>query len=185
MTLPGLLIEYLINGATALIWLGPILLAHGIDPFEGSAILLLTISLYVVGMVIDFLAYWLVKPLKDRVRARAWSKYGDGGTLPAEKSVEREINFVLYAPEIAKEVSMRSSRDRVARGAIVNVLIALAFHIFTHDYSMNLPVWILISSLALFVAMWWVFQYLSYGYEFKATSAVQRKIAAANRYRRK
>jgi hypothetical protein len=179
MTLPGLLIEYLISGAMALIWLAPLLAIYGVDVVQTGLLPLLAIALYVVGMAIDFLAYWLVMPLKSPVRARAWRKYGDSNSEmpPPENSVEREIKFALYAPEIAKEVDMRSSRDRIARGAIVNVLIALALRIFADDYLAAVPVWILILTLGLFIAIWWVFQYLSYGYEFKASSAVQRKIS--------
>jgi hypothetical protein len=175
MTLPGLLIEYLINGATALVWLAPLLASHGIDVFQSGTLPFLIVGLYVFGMVIDFLAYWLVRPLKNVVRKRAWLKHGNGDPQPAGKSMEREIQFSLYAPEIAKEVAMRSSRDRVARGAIANSILALFLEHVFHINPQTLPVFAWVSIVVIFVLMWWVFQGLSYGYEFRAAVALDAK----------
>lgn len=175
MTLPGLLIEYLINGATALVWLAPLLAGHGIDVFQSSSLPFLVIALYVVGMVIDFLAYWLVRPLKNVVRKRAWLKYGNGEAQPEGNSIEREILFSLYAPEIAKEVAMRSSRDRIARGAIVNALLAISLEYVFRLNPQTLPVFIWIPVLIVLGLMWWVLQGLSNGYELRAAVAVNTK----------
>ncbi len=128
MALPGLLIEYLISGALALVWLAPLLKTLGVGAVQSGLLPLLAIALYVVGMSIDFLAYWLVKPLKRFLRKKAWRKYGVDSIAQAEGSVEREIIFYLYAPEIAKEVAMRSRRDRVARGAPLRYLSGDARH---------------------------------------------------------
>jgi hypothetical protein len=176
MTIPGLLIEYLISGATALIWLAPLLKSYGVDPLQANLLPLLAIALYVVGMVIDFLAFWLVKPLKPIIYRWAWSKIGDTSPRTKNNSVEREIQFALYAPEIAKEVAMRSSRDRIARGALVNALIAFLLEQVFGAYPTTLPISVWIPAIILFIAMWFVFQRLSYWYEINAALEVQRKI---------
>jgi hypothetical protein len=173
--LPGLLIEYLINGVAGLVWLAPLLALHGIDVFQSGTLPFLIVALYMFGMLIDFLAYWLVKPLKNVVRKRAWLKHGNDEAQSAGKSMEREIQFSLYAPEIAKEVAMRSSRDRVARGLIANSILALFLEHVFHLNPQTLPLiaWVLI--VVIFVLMWWVFQGLSYGYEFRAAIALDAK----------
>jgi len=177
MTLPGLLIEYLISGTIALIWLVPLLASFNIHAMESIPLPLMAVALYIVGMTIDFLAYWMVRPLKGVLRRKAWRKYGEGGEAP-NSSVDREIQFSLYAPELAKEVAMRSSRDRIARGAVANAAIAFLLEHVLNAYPLTLGIvaWILI--ILLLLAMWWVFQFLSFGYEISADRALREKLAS-------
>ena len=53
MQIPGLLIEYLINGSVALVWLLPILSVFGlsVQGWDATTVALFTPVLYVVGMV--------------------------------------------------------------------------------------------------------------------------------------
>jgi hypothetical protein len=76
MAIPGLLVEYLISGALALVWLAPLLKRVELDVTQANVLPLLVLWLYVVGMVVDFLAFWLVKPIKPMVRRRALRKLG-------------------------------------------------------------------------------------------------------------
>ena len=177
MTLPGLLIEYLISGTIALIWLVPLLASFNIHAMESIPLPLMAVALYIVGMTIDFLAYWMVRPLKGVLRRKAWRKYGEGGEAP-NSSVDREIQFSLYAPELAKEVAMRSSRDRIARGAVANAAIAfLIEHVLnTYPPTLGIVAWIVI--ILLLLAMWSVFQSLSFRYEIRADRALREKIAS-------
>src|SRR4051812_13237476 len=118
--LPGLLIEYLISGALALVWLVPTLEASGFDNVLELPLPLLVVGLYVLGMTVDFFAFWVVKPFKRVPRHWAIRKCMDASQFEQKHSTTYDVRFALYAPEIAKEVTMRSSRDRIARGGIVN-----------------------------------------------------------------
>ena len=177
MTLPGLLIEYLISGTIALIWLVPLLASFNIDAMESIPLPLMAVALYIVGLTIDFLAYWMVKPLKAFLRRKAWRENGEGREA-RNSSVDREIQFSLYAPELAKEVAMRSSRDRIARGAVANAAIALLLEHVLNAYPAMLGIvaWILI--ILFLLVMWSVFQLMSFRYEVSADGALREKLAS-------
>ena len=98
MAIRGLLVEYLISGALALPWLYPLLKGLGIDVTQPTVLALFVIGLYGVGMAIDFFAFWLVKPLKPRIRRLALQRLGDfikvkGGI--AGRSTVRSVQFAL------------------------------------------------------------------------------------------
>lgn len=56
MSLPGLLIEYLINGCIALIWISSLKIGDTISALTDAEKLLIIPVAYVVGMFIDFIA---------------------------------------------------------------------------------------------------------------------------------
>lgn len=62
---------------------------------------------------------------------------------------------------------MRSSRDRIARGAIVNAILAAIF---------VLPWWAGLPVVIVSVIMWSMFEKLSYMYELCAEKVVDEKI---------
>jgi hypothetical protein len=68
MNIPGLLIEYLVVGSSALLWLFPLLgvpfFAKESLSFEKAAALAPT--LYVLGMLVDYLAFVLVTAVPSR-----------------------------------------------------------------------------------------------------------------------
>jgi hypothetical protein len=166
MAIPGLLVEYLISGAIALIWLYPLLRNAGFAKTDPSYLPFLVLGLYVVGMMIDFSAWALTRPIKHRIRRWTENRYGIETTLEKGKGVARHVKFALYAPEVAKEVSMRSSRDRIARGAIINSILAT---IFVLPLLAGIP-------LILFTSLLWAgFERVSYSYELKAEQAVDEK----------
>ncbi len=74
MQIPGLLVEYLISGSFAMIWLLPLLLLIGYTPQkDDSAILIVLLpALYVVGMIIDFISGFIVRPHKHRIKKRVY-----------------------------------------------------------------------------------------------------------------
>lgn len=177
MALPGLLIEYLISGALSLVWLIPLLRSFDYDLLTQMPAPLIAVVLYVAGMAIDFGAFWMVSPFKRYVRASAWRKYAQPGQAEREHSIARQVRFAIHSPEVARELAMRSSRDRIARGAIVNV-IALA--ICRLAGVVDVPVTVLIALLPLAVAMWIVFEHTSYGYEIRADYELRRKMAVSS-----
>src|SRR5262245_15488507 len=76
MALPGLLIEYLINGALALLWLYPLLRMLRIPEIHSSYLPIFALGIYVVGMIVDFIAWLVTRPIKYRIRKRIEEKYG-------------------------------------------------------------------------------------------------------------
>lgn len=172
MALPGLLIEYLIVGSLAFAWLYPILKRAGLDSITPSNLPLIVLGLYVVGMMIDFYAFILLRPIKQLVRARADKRYRLTNTSGWGRTAARAAKFSLHAPEIAKEVQMRSSRDRIARGAFINAVLATVLG--RELISLWAGLFLIVTSFL----MWMVFEFLSYSYEVKAEQALEEKIAA-------
>ena len=192
MALPGLLIEYLVVGSMALLWLLPLVGINyeGEIPFGRAAAL--APAIYVVGMFVDFIAFvlvsrfprrkyslkalarWIVrrKPDIQNIENIRNNVFRDG----YGRSSRGTIWLYLHAPEIIKEVQARSSRDRVARGAFVNILIMWVISIASPNSS--LPIfscvsvyeWVLIVIFSLCV--WLFLEANSYGFELRAGDMV-------------
>jgi uncharacterized membrane protein len=169
MSIPGLLIEYLVNGAFALLvvyhteWAPRVLEA-------GKNLPVLALTLYVVGMAIDILAFVVTLPLKNWVRKGVFSKYRPDQGADQASGTERQARISLYAPELSKELAMRSSRDRIARGLIINSFLATL---------LLQPIWVGVVATFLAVAMWMSFERLSYMFELCAEKVVDDKLASA------
>ena len=71
MQIPGLLVEYLINGSCALIWIWGVFKLINIElpTVSDARLLLLVPGLYVVGMVVDRVAKGTVELLRYSVLA--------------------------------------------------------------------------------------------------------------------
>jgi len=136
VALPGLLIEYLVVGSMALLWLLPLLsinFENGIPLGKAAA---LGPSIYVLGMFVDAMAFILFSKLptkkyslKKLVRFFVKKKPDIKNVQPiifkdsSGRSSRGKIWLYLYEPALIREVQDRSSRDRVARGAVVNILL--------------------------------------------------------------
>lgn len=175
MAIPGLLVEYLISGALALAWLAPLLRHYGIDVLQDSLLPFLAVALYVVGMVVDFVAFVLVRPVKPLVRSYARRRHGEQGSSQDDGSIARQVMLALHAPDLARELSMRSSRDRIARGAVVNALIAAALGTLIDLYTPPIGAAVWIPLILTLIAMWCVFEGMSYGFELRAERTVNEK----------
>lgn len=162
MNLPGLLIEYLFNGALALGWLFPFVSTY-LDAIPDILLPFLVVAVYVIGMVIDVVAWLLSRPVKPWIRKPVHQKYTGSKDTEAVSGTFRQAKITLHAPELAKELAMRSSRDRIARGAIVNAILA-AFFI--------LPWWVGLVVVTASIIVWTMFEKLSYMYELCAEKAV-------------
>jgi len=175
MALPGLLIEYLINGALALIWLYPLLKKFGLPEISSSYLPVLALGIYVVGMVVDYIAWSITRPLKYKIRRQIEDRYGiEKQSSPGRSANLRQAKFAIYAPEISKETAMRSSRDRIARGAIINTILAIILNLIT-PY-MLLTIILGIPALVISIIMWMSFEKASYSYELIAMQAITEKI---------
>ena len=70
---------------------------------------------------------------------------------------------------------MRSSRDRIARGAVVNALIAAALGTLIDLYTPPIGAAVWIPLILTLIAMWCVFEGMSYGFELRAERTVNEK----------
>ena len=175
MSLAGMLVEYLITGCSALIWIWLILLLPGVDlppgvnvrDLEAHQIAIFVPLLYVLGLFIDYLAKGLTDFLDDTVRQRFWrpaakrlSKLTREGSLlhkwlVGPKSYKGAIEYAeifLRSPDLGKQLELRSTRDRVARGALINtLLIGVALAWYSHQTGYASPLQIIIAT---FVSCW-------------------------------
>ena len=127
--LAGLLVEYLVIGAIASMWLGPFLAgaiaSHPTLAKDLAPVLVATSipAIYLAGMVCDWLGYWLLHSRKKKIEAEAHSDSGfkDIGSQTIHAFA------VAYEPKLADEMNSRSARDRVARGAFAASIPLLVF----------------------------------------------------------
>ena len=163
MAVPGLFVEYLVNGVVALVWAYPILNSNGLGKIDASYLPLLALGLYVFGMMIDFLAWILTRPIKRLVRRRVSMRYGISPIQEHGQSFSREVRFLLYAPELTREVAMLRSRDRIARGAFLNSIFATIF---------VLPLFAGALLVVFTFVMWIGFESVSHKFDLKAEQAL-------------
>ena len=159
--LPGLLIEYLINGAVALLWV--VKLYPQIDGYtsNGGALLLLPV-LYVAGMAIDLIAFGVGYFPKHILRSQLNKKYGLEGSTSGGSP--RKAFIIKNCPSLAEELEKRSSRDRIARGTLVNLLALL--------YVYEVPVLVAAASVLFALAAWLWFESQSYSFEIQAAKVL-------------
>ncbi len=166
MMLPGLFVEYLVNGAVALVWAYPLLYSVGMGKIDASYLPLLALGLYVLGMFIDFFAWMLTRPVKRMLRRRISNQYG----LPPEhekgRSIAREVRFLIDAPEVARALMMRSSRDRIARGTLLNSIL-MTILLF--------PWYIGVIFIVVSFGMWIGFESVSHKFALEAEQALGQK----------
>jgi hypothetical protein len=123
--------------------------------------------LYVLGMVVDFLAWAITRMPKRWLRARVYRKYRGSTATETQSGTLRQAWIALFAPDLAKELAMRSSRDRIARGAFVNAILAT---VFVLPWKFGVPL------IAISAVLWYGFETLSYGYELCAETVIKEKL---------
>ena len=189
MALPGLLIEYLVVGSMALLWLLPIAIAGPTVDISFGKAAALAPALYVLGMFVDFIAYivlsriptrkyslksfarWLVR-LKPDIKSIDNNAFKEG----YGRSSRGIIWLTLNAPVLIKEVQARSSRDRIARGAFINIAISWALvwsgklDSFTPFQRLEDFHWLILIIFSL--VGWMFFEANSYGFELRAGEMV-------------
>jgi hypothetical protein len=166
MSVPGLLIEYLVNGVVALVWAYP-LIRDALVALPAPVLAALALSLYVVGMVVDVLGWLLTRRFKPLIRRSVLRQYRRSPESENESSTMRQARIRLHAPELAKELDMRSSRDRIARGLIVNAVLASFF---------LSPAWIGPTLTVASVILWAMFERLSFMFELCAEEVLNEKL---------
>lgn len=162
-TLPGLLVEYLVSGVVAALWLLPLAEPHVAVPISQNLLFFAPVA-YVVGMLLDFAAFLVFFLPKQWIRRAVDRRRGRRG--PRESGSVRQIRIQLDRPELSEEVERRSSRDRIARCTVLNLALILVVH---------RPLESIVSSVALVgvCAVFWVFtEWRSYSFELHAIEAI-------------
>jgi hypothetical protein len=128
MQFTATLVEYLVSGAVALIWLIPLAnYSFGADlkdvltelkDIKEVVVFLMLPFLYVMGMYIDTAATLLLHSFKKHVQK---AKIANKLQRPYKKTVEVQW---ARCPEISQTMQSLVTRDRIARGVSLNSLIA-------------------------------------------------------------
>ena len=172
MNLPGLLIEYLINGAIALIWLSQISIFSTLTAVSatGMEIVLIPIA-YVIGMFIDYIAWFLTRPVKGFIRSKVRDELAHELSFASDDYKDRwtdKLKIETDYANLSKQLESKSSRDRIARGTIINlILINVFFWSSIHVYGLVL--------IFLAFCMWWKFEKQNYSYEVRAAHLLRTK----------
>ena len=174
MNLPGLLVEYLINGCIAMIWLSTFNLSENIFNLTEVEKLLLIPIAYVLGMFIDFIAWFVTKPFKKLIRndalkvvSRELIKKDTAFDISKYKLFwEEKVRIEMTYSELNKELGSRSSRDRIARGTILNLV---AITICYWDFLQ----WVGILLVVVSIFMWIKFEHYNRCFEVRAAIIVR------------
>jgi len=174
--LSGLLVEYFVVGAVALLWLVPLLQTYPAftgtiaSKETGGVVIALTVpAIYVVGMVCDFLGYWLTHWKKDQIDREAWAKVKKED--PGSQIIH--VYAVCYEPKLAEEIESRSSRDRVARGSLAAFIPVIFVQPVTWPFYLHFAIVAFVT--ACIAMLWYRFQKLSTKYEVKAAHVLQER----------
>jgi protein-S-isoprenylcysteine O-methyltransferase Ste14 len=189
MQLAAAFVEYLITGIISLVWLLPLLgvlqphlppaFHPDIRPPEAWAVILLA-GLYVVGLLLDFVAYKIMRKIRKRIRLtqqKLNEQYDEVRTTSPLPVWSDHALIWTYAPELAKTLEAYSTRDRIARGVVLNFWIAAVV------YPFFMPSWIgRIGYVVGFVALsgvayaaWFRFQSLSRELKKRAVMTIVTK----------
>lgn len=185
MNVPGLLIEYLITGSTAVLWLIPLLSKTQFQPVlnslpSGIAPLLAIPFIYIIGLGLDTTSSFLIKwfgwqrKIRSRVRAEIKVQHGE---IPDEDLAV--IRIWLHSKELGREYELRSSRDRIARGAILNLALAavvipvFSYRVMTSVESLITFITLVTLSIA-FYLIWVKCEKGSYAYKLLALLEISR-----------
>lgn len=199
MPLPGLLIEYLVVGSMALLWILPLL---GIDvsgQIELGSAAALAPTIYILGMFVDFIAFALLSQLPTKKYSiKHMIRLAVNRRLDLDKNNNCDSTNVFYEngnrnsaahiwlslenSHLFNEVKERSSRDRIARGAFINILILWLLSATAHSTVLidltNLQ-WLAASIFSLLV--WITLELNSYRFELRVGSELKsRKVEASS-----
>lgn len=195
MALPGLLIEYLLTGVLALVWVWPLLVLLGFDaarlwPDGAVAVVVLVPVAHVLGMLVDTLAralcrgvgHWPDRGL-ERLGLRSLSGYPI--SLRTNESWPDMPSLMILCPDMAVEYRQLSSRDRVARGALFNagaLLLVQGAALGPGQSALPFGWNTILLNVAALVLLYWTwrrFEFLSERFRTRAAAALTRYGKAA------
>ncbi len=171
MQLAASLVEYFVTGCGAILWLVPLLVSQPPDlgRFGAGTAVLLVPLLYAFGMTIDFVSNKLLGGLFKRIHPT------DRSELPDDLSETVFINH--RSPHLGQALELRSTRDRIARGFLFN-LVVTAIVIQFGDVSWLWPYGRLVLSIAVVILVavafgaWWRFERLTFRFSKHAVRVI-------------
>jgi hypothetical protein len=185
-------LEYLVTGALSLLWLLPLLLSlrgGSLDTLHLPDAVILLPLLYALGMLMDGVGYAFTRPIRRAVnRINAVVEKRQVGRRSPPRTREKlqgglrgkaTTVYVLYhSPELARGLELRSTRDRIARGVVANLLLAVIV-VFARSWSPWLAVsyssigWFLVACLLIALIVWIRFKDLSGRFKYEAARRIQ------------
>ena len=141
MQFAAALLEYLVSGFIALLWLAPLIHRQfgEVPRLDDASITLYLPVAYVLGIFIDATSAALLERFKLR-------QYGSS-TAP----YARTARILARAPEhVARTLQAYAGRDRIARGVLLNALIALV----VYPYALSTRTRLGALAVAFLVAIW-------------------------------
>lgn len=178
MSIPGLFVEYLVIGVVATVWMLPWILTYSPKLPQGDISSLMFLpGFYVVGMIIDYIGWRILRSLRNRIKRDTYQKY-KGNESESEGFMAR---LLLHAPDLARTLEMYSSRDRIARGTLINSLISaisyvLYFWIYGQITSVLVSVFICTLAIILTLLLWMNYQRNSYRFEVHSLHAFKEML---------
>jgi len=154
-------------------------LGVSLQGFDGAVVALFVPGLYVIGMFVDFVGWFILRSHRRRIKERIYKGHDFGG----RKVFDRDPVILVHAPEVAKANEMYSSKDRIARSAVVSAILATVV-LGTRLWSAGrVPLCIACVAVGAVVSllcwgMWARFQRVSYEYEVQALLVVEEKLRA-------
>jgi hypothetical protein len=120
MQFAAALLEYLVSGIVALLWLVPLLVrAFGVTPPQGEQLISLYLPFaYVLGIFLDATSSALLERFRDLRNS----------PVPYKRTAQ----ILTHAPEsVIRTLQAYTGRDRIARGVLLSAVIGLATYGFT------------------------------------------------------
>lgn len=128
MQFAAVLVEYLVTGSGAVIWMGIALgvSLHSVLNLQPAQVALLVPVVYLAGMLADAVAALLLHYPGKRAKRHPLPWQNRVVLVPDLQPRSAWSAFVLlHSPELGREFQFRASRDRIARGALLNALLLL------------------------------------------------------------
>jgi len=171
-------VEYLVTGCVALLWIG-LLPGEVLHAFAlpGPANVVALAWLYVLGMLIDYVSERTVGQLKGQIRKSQEDLEPDRFLTAHRVSLLKDGDALPYlSKELGAEYQAKSTRDRIARGAVVNLLLLAGGALFTSHPVVAPRRWLVslgaLAGAALAFGAWWRFQSLSRRHKKQALATV-------------
>ena len=121
-------------------------------------------------MLVDFAAFIVTFLPKHALRRWADRQYERSEMYRVGASSRRKIRLQLENSDLAAEHERRSSRDRIARGTIINLAMLLPTSVA--------PTSVVVTALLFCSLMWLRFEYASYTYGVEAQYALATREGA-------
>lgn len=190
MNLPGLLIEYLITGVISILggwWLlgqiSPDRVLRLTDLNAGHAAIGGPAA-YVIGMCVDYLSRRLTDTLEAILRKLPKWPSRPSSPMPLDKLAARhpddptlltKADIVARSTELGRQLEIRKSRDRIARGVFANAVFLSMGGLFAGaQLPTTLTVWCTGSALVILITykIWRRMEGLSHRYRVLASDAL-------------